>query len=24
VEGAGYRVIRQRETYLDLMRGETV
>ena len=24
VEGAGYRVIRQRETYLDLMRGETI
>jgi diaminopimelate decarboxylase len=24
VEGAGYRVIRERETYLDLMRGETV
>jgi len=24
VDGAGYRVIRQRETYLDLMRGETV
>ncbi len=24
VEGAGYRVIRRRETYLDLMRGETV
>jgi diaminopimelate decarboxylase len=24
VEGAAYRVIRQRETYLDLMRGETI
>ncbi|HEY1185535.1 MAG TPA: diaminopimelate decarboxylase [Bryobacteraceae bacterium] len=24
VEGAGYRVIRERETYVDLMRGETV
>ena len=24
VEGAAYRIIRQRETYLDLMRGETV
>jgi len=24
VEGAGYRVIRKRETYEDLVRGETV
>jgi hypothetical protein len=24
VEGSGYRVIRKRETYQDLVRGETV